>query len=267
MDQRQIHDLLRGLHSRRPQEAWDQFLQEYSRPILQVIHFHERDPDHVSDCFVFVCEQLTRSRFRRLRQFRLDGPATFSTWLRAVVHHLYFDWRRREFGRNRVFQSVNKLSGFDQAVFQLVYENGSSPEASLLHLIPLFPGTTKERFIQSLERIQQVLTPRQRWLLSVRSESTSAEMNGQDERLVPLVEQLPDSLPDPEVLAAQQEEQNSLLRALSFLTERDRLLIRLRFEQELTLEQIAQLMRLGDPQSADRYVRHVLEQLRRKMYQ
>ena len=267
MDQRQIYGLLRGLRSQEPREAWAQFLQEYSGPILQVIHFYQRDPDHVSDCFVFVCEQLSRNRFRRLCQFRPDGPATFSTWLRAVVRRLYFDWRRKQFGRHRVFQSVSKLSEFDQAVFQLLYGQRTSAEASLLHLTALFPGTTKGRFIQSIERIQGVLTPRQHWLLSVRSAGTSAAKTGQDDDGVSLVEQLPDSLPDPEALAAWREERNALLRALSFLTERDRLLIRLRFEQELSLEQVARLMRLGGPQSADRYVRQVLEQLRRNMSQ
>ena len=265
MDQSETYSLLRGLRSRRPQEAWEQFLQEYSGPILQVIHFHERDPDHVSDCFVFVCEQLIRNRFRRLCKFRTDGPATFPTWLRAVVRHLCIDWRRKEFGRYRIFQSVAKLSGFDQAVFRLLHEERASPEQSFLYLAPLFPGTTKERFIRSVERIQRVLTSRQRWLLSVRSTSTSPARAGQVEDELSLGQQIPASLPDPEVLAAWQEQRDALLRALSRLNERDRLLIRLRFEQDLTLEQVARIMKLGDPQSADRYARHVLEQLRQMM--
>ena len=259
---RQIHVLLRGLRSRRPQEAWEQFLQEYSGPILQVIHFQERDPDHVSDCFVFVCEQLTRNRFRRLCQFRTDSPAIFPTWLRAVVRHLCIDWRRSQFGRHRIFQSIAKLSGFDQAVFHLLYEQGVSPEESFIHLTPIFPGLTKKRFIESIERIQDVLTARQRWLLSVRSTNTSAVKARQSGEEFTLTEQISDGLPDPEVLAARTEERNALLRALSCLNERDRLLIRLRFEQDLTLEQVARVMKLDDPQSADRYVRHVLEQLR-----
>jgi RNA polymerase sigma factor (sigma-70 family) len=267
MDERQIRSLLQGLGSQRPQEAWERFLKEYSSTIFQIIRFSERNPDHISDCFVFVCEQLSRNRFRRLRQFRLDGPATFSTWLHAVVRRLYLDWRRKEFGRYRIFQSVAKLSGFDQAVFQLVYEQGTSPEQSLLHLSQLFPDTTNERFMRSLERIQRMLTPRQRWLLSMRSANTSAVGAKQDEEEVSLVDQVPDSLPDPASLAAKQEELNALSRVLSGLAKRDRLLIRLRFEQEFTLEQVARLMKFGDAQSADRQIRRVLEQLRQKLGQ
>ena len=181
------------------------------------------------------------------------------------MRRLCLDWRRREFGRYRIFQSVAKLSGFDQAVFQFLYEQGASPEESLLHLAPLFPGITKERFMQSIERIQHVLTPRQRWLLSIRHAKTSAAATGQDQEEVSLVEQIPDSLPDPGSLAARQEELAALSKALSGLAERDRLLIRLRFEQELTLEQVARLMKFSDAQSADRRIQNVLQQLRQKM--
>jgi len=265
MDERKIRSLLNGLCSQGSQEAWEQFLQEYTQTILQVIHFSERDPDHISDCFVFVCEQLSRNAFRRLRKFRPDGAATFSTWLHAVVRYLYLDWRRKEFGRHRIFRSVAKLSAFDQTVFQLIYEHGTSPEQSFPHLSQLFPDATKERFIQSIERIQQILTPRQQWLLSVRSVNTSSVGTGQDHEEVALVDHIPDSQSDPASLVAKQEELNALSTALSGLAKRDRLLIRLRFEQELTLEQIARLMKFGDAQSADRRIQHVLEQLREKL--
>jgi RNA polymerase sigma factor (sigma-70 family) len=265
MDERPIRSLLQGLGSPRPQETWERFLREYSGTILQVIHFSEPNPDHVSDCFVFVCEQLSQNRFRRLRRFQPEGPAKFSTWLRVVVRHLYLDWRRKQFGRHRVFKSIAALSGFDQAVFRLVYEQGTSPEESLLHLAPLFPGTTKERFAQSLERIRLVLTPRQIWLLSSRSVATTPAETGRDHVQISLVEQIPDPLPDPATLAARQEELRLLSKALARLAGRDRLLIRLRFEQELTLEQVARLMKFRDAQTADRRIRQVLEQLRQEM--
>lgn len=265
MDQRQIPVFLQGLRSSRPQEAWSQFLEDYSGLILQVIRISERDPDHISDCFLFACEQLSRSGFRRLCQFRPAGPATFATWLRAVVRRLALDWRRREFGRYRIFQSIAKLSGFDQAVFRLLYEQRASPEESLLRLAPLFPGITRDRFLQSVEQIQHALTPRQRWLLNTRHSNTSALAARQSQEAISLLEQIPDSLPDPGSLAARQQELEALSRALSGLAERERLLIRLRFEQELTLEQVARLMKLSNAQSADRRIQDALRQLRRKM--
>jgi len=49
-----------------------EFLQPHSLLILQVVQLFERDADHVADCLLFVWEQLSRKRFRRLRRFRLS---------------------------------------------------------------------------------------------------------------------------------------------------------------------------------------------------
>ena len=46
------------------------------------------------------------------------------------------------------------------------------------------------------------------------------------------------------------------------LSKRQRLLIRLRFEQELTLDQIANLLDLGNAQRVDRQIKDVLARLR-----
>jgi len=52
---------------------------------------------------------------------------------------------------------------------------------------------------------------------------------------------------------------------LSRLSTRDRLLIRLRFERDLTLEEIARLLQLDNAQSADRRIREVVARLRQGM--
>jgi RNA polymerase sigma factor (sigma-70 family) len=265
MDRHQMPDCLQKLRSAKSREAWAQFLQDYSGLILQVISLSERDPDQISDCFVFACEQLSRNNFHRLCQFEPTGAATFPTWLRAVVRHLFIDWRRKEFGRYRISQSIAHLSGFDQAVFQLLYEQHASREESLVLLARNYPETTADRLRKSVEQIQQALTPRQRWLLSSRhrTPTAAAAFLGQDN--VSLLEQIPDSLPDPESRAAQDEELDGISKALSALDPRDRLLIRLRYEQGLTLEQVARLMKLPNAQSADRSIQKVLQQLRNGM--
>jgi len=174
VDRHQIPDCLQQLRSSRPQVAWAQFLQDYSGLILQVIRLSERDPDQISDCYVFTCDQLSRNGFRRLCQFEANGAATFATWLRAVVRRLFIDWRRKEFGRYRISQSIANLSGFEQAVFRLVYEQRTSRDESLVNLARVYPDTTADRLRKSIEQILRVLTPRQRWLLSSRRATTPA---------------------------------------------------------------------------------------------
>src|SRR5512135_1834446 len=105
-----IAELLLGLGSRDPQPSWNSFLADYSALISQVVRWFGRDADEAGDCFLYVCEQLSRNRFHRLRCFHPEGRASFPTWLRAVVRNLCLDWYRRRHGRYRTFRSVAGLS-------------------------------------------------------------------------------------------------------------------------------------------------------------
>jgi RNA polymerase sigma factor (sigma-70 family) len=262
MDDRQAAALLCRFQSPRAQEAWVEFLQSYAPLIFQVVRLSEQDADAAADCFLFVCEQLSRKRFRRLRRFQPKGPASFATWLRTVVRRLYLDWHRKEFGRQRIFQSLQSLSALEQGIFRWVYEQGASLEEAFMQLRGRYPDLTREQVAASWERIQGLLTPRQLFLLGVRRpklEPLEAAEEGWPEQ------QLADPGPDPESLAALEEQRTALAQALSRLPAPDRLLIRLRFEHELTLEEVARLTKSGDAQSVDRRIRGILERLRKEM--
>jgi RNA polymerase sigma factor (sigma-70 family) len=92
-----IEEILDRLGSPDNQEAWNDFLSEYSSQIYQVVSYLESNSEHAGDCFQFVCEQLIKDRSKRLRKFKGDGAASFSTWLRAVVRNLCIDWHRKVF--------------------------------------------------------------------------------------------------------------------------------------------------------------------------
>jgi len=172
------------------EQAWRDFLQLYAPVIQQVVRLFEIDADSAADCFLFVCEHLAAGNFRRLRKFNPDGPASFPTWLRAVVRNLCIDWQRKVHGRSR--------SG-----------------------------------------------------AQVRPQMETLEAGA-----------ITDPRPDPEMRATDKQRKAALRKMVSRLPAPDRLLIRLRFEQELTLDQIAKLTGLKDPQTADRRVRRILESMR-----
>ena len=118
---------------------------------------------------------------------------------------------------------------------------------------------------QSLERIQRELTPRQLWLLSScnpKLESLETESDGDPEVSQ---RQIADPRPDPETLAALKEQESGLQRALDRLSASERLLLRLRFDQGLTLLEIARLTKLKDAQTVDRRIRDILEKVRRDL--
>lgn len=265
MSDSEVERIIERLGSREPQEAWTQFLEAYSPIILQVVQLFERDPDHRADCFLFVCEQLSQEQFRRLRRFRPAGRASFNTWLRVVVRNLCLDWHRKEFGRHRVFQAIASLSALDQDVFHSVYVQGFSKEDCFVDLLPRYPRLERAQVETSLDRIQQTLTPRQLWLLSTRSPRIESLDGQRGEDQVAPRQDAPDPGPGPEALFARKEQQAALERALARLSKPELLLIRLRYDQGLTLNEVAALMGLKDAQTADRRIRDVLEKLRKEL--
>lgn len=71
--------------------------------------------------------------------------------------------------------------------------------------------------------------------------------------------------PGPEALAARREQRRLLLQALSRLSSPERLLVRLRFEQGLSLDQVSRVTGLENAQQADRRLREVLRRLREEL--
>jgi RNA polymerase sigma factor (sigma-70 family) len=265
VDDGRISRVLEQLRSGEATDAWAEFLQDYSPVVLQVIRLLESEHDSIADCYLFVCEQLSRNRFRRLCKFEPEGKASFSTWLRVVVRNLCLDWRRHEFGRHRVFESVKNLAALDQQVFQCLFRRGLSVSETFLTLRPAFPDLREEQIEAIQVRLNSLLTPRQRWLLrterpEILREPATSEGEGEG-----LHEQLPDSRPDPEKWAAIQQEQEALAKAVKKLPAADRLLVRLRYEQGLTLEKVAELTGLKDAQTADRRIRSILDFLREEL--
>jgi RNA polymerase sigma factor (sigma-70 family) len=256
-----IAALLRGLGSPEPEPAWNLFLELYSGLVSQVVCWFEHGDDESADCFVYVCEQLSRSQFRRLRRFNPDGAASFPTWLRAVVRNLCVDWQRQRAGRYRSFHSVTRLTTFDQEVFHHIWEQNQSVDQCTVALQRNFPATSPEDVEASVERVQNSLSPRQQWLLSSRRTRIESLTQDCDGERIPERE-IKDSSPDPELQAAFKEEIDGLHRAIAQLPYSDRILLQLRFEQGLSLAEVARLLSLKNPAAAFRQIEEALTRLR-----
>ena len=60
------------------------------------------------DRYTYVLERLQEDNCRRLRAFRADGSARFTTWLVVVVRRLCFDHHRAVYGRQRDESSLER---------------------------------------------------------------------------------------------------------------------------------------------------------------
>ena len=256
-----VTDLLERLSSGRVDAAWGEFLARYSPLIRHVIRRHGLDDDRITECFIHVCGALSDDGFRRLLSFRADGPARFKTWLMAVVSNLCVDWRRKEQGRVRPLRRVSRLPELDQQVYRCIYVRGMSRGQCVEALAPRFPELTGATVSEINARLFALLTPQQRWQLSVRTPALKPVVCGAGRADDDPAWQVASPGPGPDHLAAELQEQRQLQDALAKLPAEQRLLLRLRYEQNLTLAEVARLTGQSDPFRADRQIKAALDTL------
>ncbi len=258
----QLFDLL---EQKQTEQAWPLFLQLYSNRVLQIVWRFAKEEDDRSDCFLFVCEQLSRKDCRRLRKFDLAGPAKFTTWLHAVVFNLCRDWRRTKFPRYRIFRSISELPDFEREVFHYHFERGMNLQETLEVLRYTYPDITRAQVVDAAAKLQKQITPRQRRLLLARRPKLESLSTGPE--IGPTMRDLPanDQSTEPEVVADRQQLEIALNNALQALDPRDLLILRLRFQRDLSLAEIATLTGNANAQAVDRQIQRIVEALRQRM--
>ena len=254
-----VTELLEQLSSGRVDAAWSEFLARYSPLIKHVIRRHGLDDDRITECFNHVCGALSDDGFRRLRSFRPDGPARFKTWLMAVVANLCVDWRRKEQGRVRPLRRVSRLPELDQQVYHCIYERRMSRVQCLQALMPRFPALTDATVSEINARLFTLLKPQQRWQLSSRTAALKPVTCGVSPEDDDPAWQLAEPGPGPDDLAAELQEQRQLRDALARLPTEERLLLRLRYEQNLSLAEVARLTNQADLFRANRQIQSALK--------
>jgi len=256
-----IADLLAGLASPDPSAAWKDFLQRYSPVVLHIARHYESDPQRANECFDHVCQALSDHRFRRLLSFESNGPARFRTWLMAVTANLCVDWRRKRRGRFRPVRAVAHLPELDQLVYRHIYVRGL-PRAECLRLLqPRFPELTNQQLSSINGRLFSLLSPQQRWQLGMGMATAGPRgdmitLDTGDDSI-----HLADAGAGPEEIAQDAQEGELLANALAQLPSQQRLLLRLRFEQNLALAEVARLTGLPDPFRARRQIQAALKAL------
>lgn len=252
-----VAKLLAGLRGPHPELAWRHFLDEYAGLILGISRQYAPDEDRANDCFLHVCAELCADRGRRLASFDPGRGSAFRTWLTAVVSNLCADWRRARYGRRMVPAEVERLGPLESLLYHLHFEQALDLQSCLHFARTRFPGLDPGRMSQAMSRLHQAMTPRQRWATGVFRERASGNAHRVDES-----EALSAPNPGPDQAADATRRHANLQAALAGLSPRQRLVLRLRFEQELSLEQVARVTGLRDLHHARRVVQAALNALR-----
>ena len=255
--------LLEALRSPNSRDAWVEFLDTYSPVLYQTARASTSNEDDAADCYLHICERLAHDGFRRLLKFEPQGKATFTTWLRVVARNICLDWHRSQSGRLRPFKFLERLSPLEIEIYNQRFVRGASPEEALQRIEPQFPGVTLSDLTNIEERLQGSLTSRQQWILGTRKQpefGVSVAVAGEEEDSGAV--NVPDPGPSQEVRFVEQEQQSRLESSVAALPANERLLVQLRFEQDLSLEEIARVCGLNDAQQVHRRLAAILKKLR-----
>lgn len=265
MSDRGVALLLVALRSANAHDAWVEFLDAYSPLLYQVARTRTFDEDSAADCYLHICERLARSNFQRLLKFKPEGSASFETWLRVVARNLSLDWHRSQSGRPRPFKAVQRLSALEMEIYNSRFVRRASQQETLQGLATDFPKVSLSDVAEIEERIQKSLSSRHQWILSTRQQALTpiVALGGEEQEFGEM--EVVDVRPNPEMQLTARQENAELHKKLSSLPADEQLLVQLRFEQDLSLDEIAHVCGLGDAQRVHRKLAGVLKKLRKAM--
>jgi len=240
--------------------AWKTFVQRYAGVLISVVRQYQRDEQAVNDAFLFVCERLTDNAFRRLQSWKPQEGARFDTWLRAVTANLCIDFQRTQTGRTRPPRAVEAMGELEQRVFHCRFGQHLNMAECLEALRPQFPDLNELGLAAVIADLNHSLDSSQHWRLKVRHHRF---LSFEDPDTQLRVEQQTEWPLSAEDNAAADERHARLQAALAQLPASDRLLLRLRFEQDMPLREVAHIAGLGDLHKARYQIDKALEQLAR----
>ena len=150
----------------------------------------------------------------------------------------------------------------EQLVYRYKFEQNLDHDTYLRLLPASHARFGRQQLSDSVARIHALLTPRQRWNLSLQrgrnrrvEELTGREGHQPGEIVEPG--------PGPDMLAQQEQERDALLQTMSRLTPQQRLLLRLHYQENMPLKDVARVAGLGDLHQARRRIQAALAELER----
>lgn len=120
----ELGQLLSASNDSSREAAWEGLIAQHTRLLMAVARSFGGSPDDAMDRYAFILEKLRESDFRRLRAFRDDAGARFSTWLTVAARRLCLDHHRTVFGRSRPTADASRKSLLSQVRRSLVITVG-----------------------------------------------------------------------------------------------------------------------------------------------
>ena len=253
-----------ALFSHDAERAWALFLERYADIILSELRRRGLAHDPAMDGFVYVCEKLSERGFRRLRSIkRLGDQGDLTPWLRTVVRNLAtsFGWKRS--GRKRLLRCVECLPALEQEVFRWYFWHGLKPSevCERLRRAPTRRTTALVEVLDALETLFAHLSEQRVWHLvaGLTAARTPESLDGP----FGAASAIRATGPNPEEAAIRGETLTRLDESLATLPPRQRLVVRLRYDDHLAVVEIADILGVTRRQ-VHRLLGAALDRLRRE---
>lgn len=253
------------LFQQRPEDAWRLFIDRYADAIFSLIRSLGFDYDQAMDRFVFVCEKFCENDFRRLKGIKYAGShGDLTPWVRQVVKRLCINWAWSEDGRKRLLKPIASLGRLEQRVFALYFWQGLAPSEIEERLRQEhFPELQADSVFVALEQILSQISETKLWRLvsNLARARGSLSLDEIDEESGLKWDPAHENT-NPEGELIQREQDQLLQRALQHLPDRNVLMLQFRFEQALSVKEIADIMQL-DVREVKRQLGISLQELRK----
>ena len=237
-------DLL-SLFEQEDKLAWELFCEKYADFIYTFLRRTGFDYDDAMERFVFVCEKLREKDFRRLKTITYAEEGSIKPWLKQVIKRLCVSWAWSEDGRKRLLGFVTEMSSREQRIFQLYFWKGQTPfeifeSLRLEHDKEIEPGDV----FDGLENIFERLSQKKLWrLLSNLSRMRKTlSLDHEDEETGLSIEPIDRTAENAEESLQKKETAAILNKAMEGLTVREKLVVQFRYEEGMTLSDIAKML-------------------------
>lgn len=247
-----------------PAGAYPELLDRYSPDLVHMIRRHMRDADDVMEVYTTVCERLRANDYQSLRRFRSDG--VLLPWLAVVAANACRDQFRKKRASSVPNSVLAQLDEREQLVFRYHFRERmcSDDIAEIIsgkHGIPCTVVSVHE----AIAWINDLLSTKKRWLLLCALNANRPALSIDDLGESGFQPAAPDEFVAMDEAAREREQLACLSAALKSLGPDDRLMVMLRFEQDMTASQIADVMRIESHKHVYTRLRTIMGRLRRNL--
>lgn len=226
--------------------AWHLFCEKYSDFIYTILRRSGFDYDEAMERFVYICEKLCEQDFRRLKTIKYAGnDGDLTPWLRQVIKNLCVNWAWSEDGRKRLFGFVMEMSLREQRIFQLYFWQGQTP-FEIYESLRLEHDKTVDlgNVFDALEEIFACLSDKKMWRLmsNLSRMKKTLSLDYEDEETGLSLDAIDETSGNAEENLYKKEIFNQLKSALETLSAREKLVVQFRYEETMTLSEIAKML-------------------------